>query len=207
VTAEAGSLCALSATDKSVDLLGNKNKITGERMAELREQIGRRKTSQVSFDWKMQNKCPDTFEALKVFEGTGIKIVSDLPFLSQCETVVDANNNDGGDREVLNSPVPVAFAAPADERKKREARLRRCLEAEPVIAEDAGYQDAQQESFDYQSGNQEAFVASNRVSQLDASLPKKTIVSKPQLSLRSFFPENWLFSLEMLEGDQGLERW
>ena len=27
-----------------------------------------------------------------VFEGTGIKIVSDLPFLSQCETVVDANN-------------------------------------------------------------------------------------------------------------------
>ena len=85
--------------------------------------------------------------------------------------------------------------------------MRRCLEAEPVIAEDAGYQDAQQESFDYQSGNQEAFVASNRVSQLDASLPKKTIVSKPRLSLRSFFPENWLFSLEMLEGDQGLERW
>jgi len=85
--------------------------------------------------------------------------------------------------------------------------LRRCLEAEPVIAEDAGYQDAQQESFDYQSGNQEAFVASNRVSQLDASLPKKTIVSKPRLSLRSFFPENWLFSLQMVEGDQGLERW
>ena len=27
-----------------------------------------------------------------MFEGTGIKIVSDLPFLSQCETVVDANN-------------------------------------------------------------------------------------------------------------------
>ena len=94
-----------------------------------------------------------------------------------------------------------------DERRKREARLRRCLEAEPVIAEDAGYQDAQQESFDYQSGNQEAFVASNRVSQLDASLPKKTIVSKPRLSLRSFFPENWLFSLQMVEGDQGLERW
>ena len=85
--------------------------------------------------------------------------------------------------------------------------MRRCLEAEPVIAEDAGYQDAQQESFDYQSGNQEAFIASNRVSQLDASLPKKTIVSKPRLSLRSFFPENWLFSLEMVEGDQGLERW
>ena len=85
--------------------------------------------------------------------------------------------------------------------------MRRCLEAEPVIAEDAGYQDAQQESFDYQSGNQEAFVASNRVSQLDASLPKKTIVSKPRLSLRSFFPENWLFTLEMVEGDQGLERW
>ena len=27
VTAEADSLCALSATDKSVDLLGNKNKV------------------------------------------------------------------------------------------------------------------------------------------------------------------------------------
>ena len=78
--------------------------------------------AQVSFNWKMQNKCPDTFKALKVilkdmltiilsldpwicfrathimcvfcqvFEGTGIKIVSDLPFLSQCETVIDANN-------------------------------------------------------------------------------------------------------------------
>merc|ERR1719458_2304587 len=115
VTAEPGSLCALSATDKSVDLLGNKNKITGERMAELREQIGRRKTSQVSFNWKMQNKCPDTFKALKVFEGTGIKIVSDLPFLSQCETVIDANKIDGSDGhpEVMHDSVPVAFAAPS----------------------------------------------------------------------------------------------
>ena len=32
------------------------------------------------------------FFFLQVFEGTGIKIVSDLPFLSQCETVIDANN-------------------------------------------------------------------------------------------------------------------
>ena len=56
----------------------------------------------------------------------------------------------------------------------------------------------------YQS---EAFVASNRVSQHDASLPKAK-VSKPErfLLLRSFFPENWLFSLEMVEGDQEWER-
>ena len=78
----------------------------------------------------MQNKCPDAFKALKVilkhtktyhkpinfcqvfegsfllkknfqvFEGTGIKIVSDLPFLSQCETVIDANNV--SDHEIMN---------------------------------------------------------------------------------------------------------
>ena len=56
----------------------------------------------------------------------------------------------------------------------------------------------------YQS---EAFVASNRVSQHDAPLPKAK-VSKPERLplLRSFFPENWLFSLEMVEGDQHWER-
>ena len=50
----------------------------------------------------------------------------------------------------------------------------------------------------------EAFVASNRVSQMDAPLPKVK-VSKPQQALRSFFPENWLFSLELMDGDW--ERW
>ena len=52
----------------------------------------------------------------------------------------------------------------------------------------------------------EAFVASNRVSQMDAPLPKVK-VSKPQQALRSFFPENWLFSLELMDGDEHWERW
>jgi hypothetical protein len=174
-------------------------------MAELREQIGRRKTSQVSFNWKMQNKCPDTFKALKVFEGTGIKIVSDLPFLSQCETVIDANNSDGSvQHEVLNSPVPQSqsFAAPSDSRRKRETRLRRCLEETSVAYKP---QPPQNEAF-VSSDLEETFVASNRVSQQDAQLPKAQ-VSRPERLLRSFFPENWLFSLEMVEGDQHWERW
>ena len=88
----------------------------------------------------------------------------------------------------------------SDSRRKREARLKRCLEA--TVAEEEAYA---KPAAPYPQS--EAFVASNRVSQQDAPLPKAK-VSKPELlQLRSFFPENWLFSLEMVEGDQHWERW
>ena len=66
VAAEPDSLCAISATDKSVDLLGNKNKVTSETIGKLQAEIGDRKTSRSENYWEYQRKCPQTYDAIKV---------------------------------------------------------------------------------------------------------------------------------------------
>ena len=53
---------------------------------------------------------------------------------------------------------------------------------------------------------QEAFVASNRVSAAAPPLPKEKLV-EPSLSLRTFFPETWLFSLDIVEPEASLQRY
>ena len=45
VEAQQDSLCAISATDKSVELLGNKNKITSDTLDNLQSLIGNRKNA------------------------------------------------------------------------------------------------------------------------------------------------------------------
>ena len=54
--------------------------------------------------------------------------------------------------------------------------------------------------------HQEAFVASNRVSAAAPPLPKEKLV-EPSLALRTFFPETWLFSLDLVEAEAGLQRY
>ena len=67
VSAAPGSLCAISATDKSVELLGNKNKVTSETIGKLQADIGARKTRTKTFGyWVYQRKCPQTYDAIKV---------------------------------------------------------------------------------------------------------------------------------------------
>ena len=66
VAAQPDSLCAVSATDKSVDLLGNKNKVTSESIGKLQAEIGDRKTSRSENYWEFQRKCPETYDAIKV---------------------------------------------------------------------------------------------------------------------------------------------
>ena len=92
----------------------------------------------------------------------------------------------------------------SDSRRKREARLRRCLEETSVAQKQAARPPQNAEAF-ISSTVVTTTVASNRVSQQDALLPKAQ-VSRPERLLRSFFPENWLFSLEMVEGDEQWER-
>jgi len=108
VGAEEGSLCALSATDKSVDLLGNKNKVTKEKLGELQEQIGKRKVG-ISNYWQIQRECSEAYETIKVFETTGIRILTDLPFINSCQTITDALKASNPD---YPQPELVAFAAP-----------------------------------------------------------------------------------------------
>ena len=110
VQADPDSLCALSASDKSVELLGNPNQVTGASLARLQEEIGDRKTSRSENYWEYQRSCPDTYQAIKVFESTGVQIMTDLSFASSCETIIDAAGAGGGrGEEVLNSPVSLAF--------------------------------------------------------------------------------------------------
>ena len=66
VSAAPNSLCAISATDKSVDLLGNNNKVTSETIGKLQAEIGDRKTSRSENYWEYQRKCPQTYDAIKV---------------------------------------------------------------------------------------------------------------------------------------------
>ena len=66
VTAESDSVCAISATDKSVELLGNTNQVTRKTIGKLQAEIGDRKTSRIENYWEYQRKCPDTYNIIKV---------------------------------------------------------------------------------------------------------------------------------------------
>ena len=77
VEAQQDSLCAISATDKSVELLGNKNKVTSETLENLQSLIGNRKNFNRYDYWEYQ-KCKEAYDFIKKFERTGIHISSDL---------------------------------------------------------------------------------------------------------------------------------
>jgi len=167
VSAKEGSLCAVSATDKSVELLGNSNKITKQTVSKLQAQIGDRKTSRSENYWEYQRKCPKTYEVFKVFENSGINIVSDLGLIKSCELLTDAGNFKEPVYEIAHSQafsaggVEQAFAAPAADFAPAAA---------PVIANSAPI--------------------------LESSVTEEKTDRRPSLKLRSFFPENWLFDLE-----------
>jgi hypothetical protein len=67
IAVEPDCLCSISATDKSVDLLGNTNTVTSQTIGKLQREIGERKTSRSENYWEYQRKCPETYDAIKVF--------------------------------------------------------------------------------------------------------------------------------------------
>jgi len=163
VRAQPDSLCAISATDKSVELLGNINKVTRESIGKLQAEIGDRKTSRSENYWEYQRKCPQTYDAIKVYESTGIQILTDLSFINSCETITDAVHEPEYEPEIMHSAV--AFSVPESS----------------FIAEDSPQPQIE--------SNHKIVGGSSSV---DAP---KTEPEKPKVSLRSFFPENWLFEL------------
>jgi len=167
VSAKEGSLCAISATDKSVELLGNSNKITKQTVSRLQAQIGDRKTSRSENYWEYERKCPKTYEVFKVFENSGIKIVSDLGLIKSCELLTDAGNLEEPIYEIAHSQ---AFSAESSDY------------VDAPVAMDMVYMRT---------------ASKNRISEDDiVASPDMRRPKKPSLKLRSFFPENWLFDLE-----------
>jgi len=110
VGAESGSLCALSATDKSVDLLGNNNKVTKEELAQLMVDISSRRTGLSSWQIIDQDRCPEAYKIMQVFESTGIQILTDLHFVNSCPSIIDSLNNNSSSGGYRPQPAPVAIA-------------------------------------------------------------------------------------------------
>ena len=92
VAAGDNSRCGVSATDKSAELLGNPNKVTKERIGKLLDEISQRKTRSRGNIYYYRDNCPDVYNSIKVFESTGIDIITNIDFVKHCETINDAIN-------------------------------------------------------------------------------------------------------------------
>eukprot|EP00092_Neocalanus_flemingeri_P108736 GFUD01139655.1.p1 GENE.GFUD01139655.1~~GFUD01139655.1.p1 ORF type:complete len:1716 (-),score=430.19 GFUD01139655.1:66-5213(-) len=177
VAAEPNSLCAISATDKSVDLLGNNNKVTSETIGKLQAEIGDRKTSRSENYWEYQRKCPETYDAIKVFESTGIQILTDLSFINSCETITDAVNEPEFEPEIMHSAV--AFSAGAA--GGFGGGLTQFSAQAAPVAEDS--------------------PPPLPVMALEEETSTESEITKPRknkVSLRNYFPESWLFEFVYL---------
>ena len=85
----------------------------------------------------------------------------------------------------------------SDSRRKREARLRRCV-AQAVIAED--YDESA--DYDYDATDGSVGLTSARPS----GNGTRDKIKAPKVSLRSFFPETWLFTLDTVNEDTDISR-
>ena len=173
VTAKEGSLCALSATDKSINLLGNKNSITVEGIEDLRRQIGLRKINPTSL-YALQGKCPYFLHALRQFEGTGLTIVCEIPGLCECKGIIKDDKRERKDKDEDYDLEPLVFGASDGLALEPEFSLR---SPTPQIAPSP------------------IELASTRNS-----------LEAPKVSLRSFFPETWLFTLDSISDDADIEK-
>merc|ERR1711962_381486 len=184
VSAQPGSLCALSATDKSVDLLGNDNKISRSRVARLQEEIGRRKSSQgYGRFWELQNQCPEAYKALRVFESTGIKILTDLPFLSRCQTITDAPDSLEQIEPVHLESSFESGVGPSGRRRRRQADCPPCPQFSPQLSSSPPVVEAivdEEEFFLKQS-------AVNRVGGSGGGLAGGPVLQEPRVELRDYF--------------------
>ena len=149
--------CALSVTDKSVNLLGNRNSITEERLEDLKQQISLRKDQP-----SPRSRCPLLRDALKPFEGTGLTIVCEIPGFCECERVIrDENRNQKKQFDFDYSDYDMRVVA------FEGVGARPPQASEEMILQGQGA----------------------------TRTPGGTKIEAPKLSLRSFFPETWLFTL------------
>ena len=74
-------------------------------------------------------------------------------------------------------------------------------QVEAVVADDAGFESAEYDATDGFGSVQASVQAS-----ADAAGAPKDRIEAPKVSLRSFFPETWLFTLDTVNEDTDLSR-
>ena len=160
---------------QSVEILGNQNKITREKIGRLQAQIGDRKTSRSENFWEYQRKCPETWRALKVYQGTGVQVATDLRVVAACEILTDAVNvSSSGHPEQMHTPIAYG-------------------------AMDGEYMDYAYEEDEARSSGQTISMSASQTTSRK-SPAKYATPTKPTVELRTFFPENWLFDLQVSDG-------
>jgi len=82
-----GSVCGLSLVDKSVNLLGNENKITGKSVGDLKKRFQNAKTNYYNNNYELRSKCPKLQDLLEEFTSAGIHVMSSLPTFTGCQTL------------------------------------------------------------------------------------------------------------------------
>ena len=174
--------------------------MTTSRLKKLREAIIRQR---IVNDKISGEKCKDAKLLFRAFEKLGLFVLSDkLSPDTSCDSLIDVTNSAGRDKPDLPSgiPQPVAFL------DTRFAATQNFAAAPPPPVDD--YEDYEQaiaspalEAFEVRPQIFED-VSDNKVAQKRPNSSPATIVEEieaPEIDLRNYFPETWLFDLVDLD--------
>ncbi len=185
VEGEAESLCGYSVVDKSVDLVGNRNRITTNRVQELKEAIAKRR---IVNDRTSGRGCHNANLLFRAFERMGLFVMSDQLLVdTKCDNLVDATNlrEDaialrGGSVQFSAAPQPQIA-----EFEDYDGRFVLDEAAPPLSTTTAGPQHE---------------ISHNKVAALAQPLGSAN-VRQNAVELRNYFPETWLFNLVELDAE------
>ena len=174
--------------------------MTTSRLKKLREAIIRQR---IVNDKISGEKCKDAKLLFRAFEKLGLFVLSDkLSPDTSCDSLIDVTNSAGRDKPDLPSgiPQPVAFL------DTRFAASQNFAAAPPPVDD---YEDYEQsiaspaEAFEVRPQIAED-VFDNKVAQKPAASNSPGIVEEieaPEIDLRNYFPETWLFDLVDLDSN------
>jgi len=110
VKAEPGALCGVSLVDKSVDLLGNPNKVNQKRISELVK-------SSRPYSYSPHPLRYVHCDQLKTLADTGRSFMTNIPLFTNCKTLVEKGDDDEEESIYANkigSPQPVLASVAFD---------------------------------------------------------------------------------------------
>ena len=191
------SLCGYSVVDKSVDLVPNPNRVTTERLQELKEEISKLRV--IDDENPSSGGCSNANLMFRAFERMGLFVMSDtLVIETGCDSLIDVEV-ESKERE-SNNPVPPGppqvEAIEADFFGAPQAAM-----AVPQVATRLGGGEAN--FADDASALEEVDQGGSR----RPSASRLKGVTKNKVELRNYFPETWLFDLVDLdeEGNASLQ--
>ena len=185
-----------SIVDKSVALTPNPNKVTTSRLKKLREAIIRQR---IVNDKISGEKCKDAKLLFRAFEKLGLFVLSDkLTPDTSCDSLIDVTNSAGKERPLPPGvPQPVAFLdtrfaatqnfAAAEEELDYADYEQAIAAAPPLLAASVAFDEP---------------PFANKVAQRPTTTTQSTVLEEieaPEIDLRNYFPETWLFDLVDLD--------